>query len=419
MKFTKIALAAVVTLVAAQAQATTVYLAGASATAANVRSALVSLCSGTKTTITYTGALTANITKASNLFAVKCSVPFTGLGSVDVVSFNVDGGSFTALTTSVGNDTAQFLDETNLSGVAGTAPTLTANATTLIAARQSEGGFLDIDAAAFPADQFTTFAIPDGTATEQAKYSQVFGVAVSPDLYTALQTSQGLTGCGVDSFTAACQPTISKAQYASIVSNAFNSAKTKGANFLVSTLANPTKLTVCRRVSTSGTQASSNAFFLNYFIGGDGTAAGAASPANAADDSTAIFDVIENGTTGDARTCLSNTGYAVGVLSLENYPNTIATATGSNADRKYRFVKLNGVAAFNSATNSLETAKDGSYEFFFNAHKFGATANGTAVLTKIDNQLGSVNLKGLFGIPAGSNTSTAKRDSNTSPITFN
>ena len=54
MKISKIALAAAVTLVTAQAQAGTVYLAGASATQANYRAALVSLCSGTATTIIST-----------------------------------------------------------------------------------------------------------------------------------------------------------------------------------------------------------------------------------------------------------------------------------------------------------------------------------------------------------------------------
>ena len=78
MNFTKIALAAAVTLVAAQAQAATVYLAGASATSANYRSALTTLCTsagGTATTITNT--------TDTNLFAVKCSKNFSGLAGID------------------------------------------------------------------------------------------------------------------------------------------------------------------------------------------------------------------------------------------------------------------------------------------------------------------------------------------------
>ncbi|MFX4865059.1 hypothetical protein ABTB62_19960, partial [Acinetobacter baumannii] len=82
------------------------------------------------------------------------------------------------------------------------------------------------------------------------------GVAVSPDLYTALQAAQGLTGCGVDSLTQACQPTITKAQYTSIVSDSFNTAK-QDINATLGVGNAGDKLTVCRRVSTSGTQASS------------------------------------------------------------------------------------------------------------------------------------------------------------------
>ncbi|MEY2838178.1 MAG: hypothetical protein RJB60_477 [Pseudomonadota bacterium] len=399
MKFTKIALAAVVTLAAAQAQAATVYLAGASATAANYRAALTSLCSGTATTITNAS--------DSNKFAVKCSVNFTGIPGVDAVSFNVAGGSFTAVTTSVGTDLDVFVD------VAAATPT-----TALTAPRKSEGGFLDIDAAAFPPSALAAAGLSAAPTTTPASFSQVFGVAVSPALYTALQTAQGITG-NVDNVSAAGQPSISKAQYASIVSDSFNTAKQDISAILgVGTAGD--KLTVCRRVSTSGTQASSNQFFLNAFVGGDGSAAGALAPADAttygAGSGLDSYEVQEGAGTGNARTCLSAAGYAVGVLSLENAVDLTTRSGGQRADRKYRFVKVNGDVAYDGVNNTT-TAKAGQYDFWFTSQKFGATANGTAVVNAIDAKLGTVNLPGLFGneLP----DSKAKRLSNTSPVTFN
>lgn len=402
MNFTKIALAAAVTLVAAQAQAATVYLAGASATSANYRSALTSLCSGTATTITNPA--------DANKFAVKCSVDFTGLTGVNAVSFNVSGGSFTAVTTSVGNATDVFVDVTDTTG------------NTLTAARKSEGGFLDIDAAAFPASELANAGLSAAPATQAASFSQVFGVAVSPALYTALQAAQGLTGCGVDSLTQACQPTITKAQYTSIVSDAFNTAK-QDINATLGVGNAGDLLTVCRRVSTSGTQASSNQYFLNFFVGGDGAAGGALAPADAANYASAnsgltSFDVQEGAGTANARACLSGTGYAVGVLSLENYPDLTTRSGGQRADRKWRYVKINGIAAYDgnetTAGKSTASAKAGKYDLWFTSQKFGATTNGTKVINAIDAKLGTTDLNGLFG----NSLSTAKRASNTSPVYF-
>lgn len=400
MKFTKIALAAAVTLVAAQAQAATVYLAGASATSANYRSALTSLCSGTATTFTNTS--------DSNKFAVKCSVNFTGIPGVDAVSFNVSGGSFTAITTSVGNATDVFVD------VAAANPN-----TALTAPRKSEGGFLDIDAAAFPSAELVNAGLSAAPATQAAAFSQVFAVAVSPDLYTALQAAQGLT-VGLDNVTAANQPSITKAQYTSIVSDSFNTAKQE-INTILGVGTNGDLLTVCRRVSTSGTQASSNQYFLNAFVGGDGAAGGALIPADAANYASAnsgltSYDVQEGAGTSNARTCLSNPGYAVGVLSLENAFDLTTRSGGQRADRKFRYVKINGVAAYDGANNTA-TAKAGTYDFWFTSQKFGATPNGTAVVNAIDAKLGTVNLPGLFGNDLAD--VKAKRSTNTSPVFFN
>jgi len=404
MNFTKIALAAAVTLVAAQAQAATVYLAGASATSANYRTALAALCTQAGGTTTQ---ITASAPADTNLFATKCSTNFAGIPGVDAVSFNVAGGSFTAVTTSVGTETAVFLATTDNTGA------------TRTAARQSEGGFLDIDAAAFSADTLAAAGLASAPATSPAAFSQVFGVAVSPDLYTALQTAQGITA-NVDALGVASQPSISKVQYTSIVSAAFNGAKTD-INGILGVGVAGNKLTVCRRVATSGTQAASNEYFLRGFVGADGAAAGAVVAADqatyGAGSGLDSYEVQEGAGTGNARTCLSNPGFAVGVLSLENAPDLTTRSGGQRADRKWRFVKINGVAAYDTANNSTGTSKSGAYDFWFTSQKFGSTDNGTAVVNAIDAQLGTVNLPGLFGNDLAD--VKAKRSSNTSPVFFN
>ena len=400
MQFTKIALATAVTLVAAQAQAATVYLAGASATATNYVAALTTLCTGNAGTVTNLG--------SGNVFAIKCSKNFKNIAGVDAVSFNVGGGSFTAVTTSAGTATADFINPA----------ASTPSSLVMTGARSSEGGFLDIDGTAFSSDDLAAAGLSTAPATTAASFSQVFGVAVSPALYTALQSAQGLAACGVDSLSAACQPNITKAQYASIVSGAFNTAK-QDINAALNVGSAGDMLTVCRRVSTSGTQASSNQYFLNGFVG-TGPNGGSLDVAKAADYATATsglssYDVQEGEGTGNARTCLSGTGYAVGVLSLENAPDLTTRSGGQRADRKWRFVKVNGVNAWAAGANHTDTAKNGSYEFWFTSHKYGHTTNGAAVVNAIDTELsGALQRAGLFD----NATSTAKRSSNTSPVYF-
>lgn len=404
MKFTKIALATVVSLAAVQAhaQSSVVYLAGASATSSNYVSALNQLCANAGGTVT-------NLSSGTNQFAVRCSTNFAGIPGVNAVSFNVAGGSFTAVTTSAGTDTANFINP-----IASTPSSIV-----FTGARKSEGGFLDIDGSAFSPADLAAAGLEESPATEVASFGQVFGVAVSPALYTALQTAQGLTGCGIDSLTPACQPSITRAQYTAIASVAFNTAK-QNVNAILGVGSEGDRLTLCRRASTSGTQASSNAYFLNGFVGSDGANGGALGEASAADyavESTGnnAFDVKEGPGTGDARVCLSDAGFRLGVLSLENAPDLTTRSGGQRADRKWRFVKINGVNAWGAGTNHTATAKNGSYDFWFVSHKYGHTTNGTTVVNAIDAELGKgLDRPGLFDTAS----SPAKRDSNTSPITF-
>lgn len=393
MQISKIALAAVAAVAfAGQAQAATAFLTGASATSVNYVKALKGLCGGTFTVYKES---TGN-TSLGNFFTAKCSQNFANVPGTDAVAFNVSGGSYSAVqnsTLGTGTKFVQTLSGTPVAGAGALAGINVVAGITATGTIKSQGGFMDVEPAAFEPSLLDPFGGVEGLADKVAgaSFYQAFGVAVSRDLYAALQTKQGLTaaGCTADTLTPACQPTVSRAQYASIASISTNSAKLD-INSLFGVPAG--KLTLCRRVSTSGTQAASNQFFLNNLTG-NGPNAGAEFPADAATYGPGVlatFEVKEGSGTSNARDCLNATGYGIGVLSLENVP---AASTG------YRFVKLNRVEGFDAANSSQATGINGEYEFAYQSFKFTAAGAGTsAVIDAIDAELtilGATN--GLWG----------------------
>jgi len=213
-----------------------------------------------------------------------------------------------------------------------------------------------------------------GTVLNGGFAGQGFGVMVSESLYNAMMAKQvaegrlpvsaGTASCVAGNFTpGACQPSISKEEYAAIVDgNNFNYV----ANGALTGDAGVINL--CRRVETSGTQASSNVYFLNNSCGNASPTFGfkppktvdlVNSPTAVAfnstvdavtgnyDDFGGAFGLFEGSGTGDARNCVirRNGGknpnnvadalgtYAAGWISLENAP-----AAG------WKLVKLDGVS---------------------------------------------------------------------------
>jgi hypothetical protein len=150
---------------------------------------------------------------------------------------------------------------------------------------------------------------------------------------------------------------------------------------------------VCRRVTGSGTQATSNAQFLNA----------ACSPA-----STALVPLAAGGTigefgtvavnegsgTGNVETCLGTTvesagtaAYGMGVISRENNPRA------NGGDKGYRFVSIDNVAPLR------DLAKLGQYDYVYpatmqwNKNTTGADANLKAFVTAVRTNAGkAVNL---------------------------
>lgn len=197
--------------------------------------------------------------------------------------------------------------------------------------------------------------IPVSALTVKKTALEGFGIVVNPALYLALQNAQGLcTGVA-----AACQPSIRRADYASLVTL---EGSIKDAAGLLQNPADTNPLTLVRRTDSSGTQAASNMFFANNICGTAGFQ-GYLSPVLAADSNPGVFDITEQTGTGGVITALTGTntaGYALGVVSLENVPTAVLS--------DYKFVKLDGVSP-NFSVAGVADAKmrnafaSGSYPF--------------------------------------------------------
>jgi hypothetical protein len=188
---------------------------------------------------------------------------------------------------------------------------------------------------------------------------QGFGVIVNPALYTALITkniaegklpascaSSQTVGGTTDVVTFECQPTITRAEYAGVITGTVDSsAKLLGT-------ADTTKLVLARRVDSSGTQATSNIFFAGLagynakvkapLVDGYATVLGTANGQQGTVSVNAGFDVIVNSTTGDVITAVSNTAdYRLGVVSLEN---TYSMTKSASKLKGALFVKIDGAS---------------------------------------------------------------------------
>ena len=183
----------------------------------------------------------------------------------------------------------------------------------------------------------------------EAFVGQTFGIAVSTNLYRALQLAQGMTAAAIaadTTFDPALAPNITSAQYTSIIAQ--GGAYQTDWSPLLGAAGSGKKVVLARRTDTSGTQASSNMFFLkNPCANG---VFGQLIPATVA-DSTPTFVVTENSSTGNVKSALTaaNTAgdFAIGVVSGEN-DWRVETSVSS---AQYRFIKLDGISP---ETNSLQ-----------------------------------------------------------------
>lgn len=191
------------------------------------------------------------------------------------------------------------------------------------------------------------------------------GVAVSQNLFAALQTAQGLplscTGA-LASYTPECTPNLTSPQVRGLFKNGGIVAINRFADQAGVTIPNPAggaAITICRRGDSSGTQKSFETFLLgegcgsqHQFVSATNTACEAPGCAYTAGNTDRVFAGTGS---SDVTACLNDkTGqdrYAVGILSLES-------TNFNDTNQRWRFVKLDGVFP------SLENVVKGEYNFF-------------------------------------------------------
>lgn len=273
---------------------------------------------------------------------------------------------------------------------AGNSANASAVAADVLAPQLPVGGFSDVEASILPSTLGGGDVSSFGTEG-QAYIGQVFGVVVSTPLYRALQTTQGVSASAISSdttFDPAIAPNITSAQYVSIAAQ--GGAYQTDWSPILGSVGTGHKVILARRVDTSGTQASSNAFFLKNPCA-SGVAANL-NPAVAA-NSTSTFEVFEGSGTGNVKTRITtaanSTGtdnFAVGVVSLENNWRTEAAANAG-----YRFVKLDGNhPETGDVVNARLTATSGAYPFHMETRNFtanSATGFGALVVGQITSAL--------------------------------
>lgn len=439
MQFTKIALAVAATLVAGQAAAAVTqadiaaaatagtlqqaWLSGASAPTYNVFAGFALGCdAGTLAIFTnHNQAKKPGSLKDYSAYACQRS------GVVSVMYHTTAGGSFNAYTPHVPNDVdgdGNF-GITNLERVKNLATATCGSTTTVVDANFGsypvtincqkvvgataadsalslpQGGFSDVEAALFGVDVSAY-----GTESK-ALIGQVFGVAVSTPLYREMQVEQGIyadlaTAAASDaSFDPANAPNITSAQYAAIAAS--GGGYQDGLYHLLPNSANNANpLYLMRRVATSGTQASSNAFFLkNPCAGASGLV-----PATAAESNPGVLVITEDSSSSTLKTNLgahgTNGEFAIGVLSLEN--NLAADGLAA------RYLKLDGVHPETGDAKARATTLNSDYAFAMEMVNFiPTTAAGTfgeTLIGQITTSLGAPASctdvpRGLFLSPEG------------------
>jgi len=394
-----------------------IWASGASAPTRAEYNAFASNCSAAGITI-YMNGTSSTLTSASrpgdastgNWFRYTCVIDAAKTATFkawdgDTVNMyhTVEGGSFVAFQPHLPTPTAAARIDPALTGCVslGTSGGVTVfkscAKTTATNASRPDGGFADVEDDLWPTlNQGVNFA------HKTANVSQLFGVAATEALYMAMQDKQKAdlemdATCVTGDFTPGkCQPNIGHDQYRAMISTTgAGGAYQSDWQPLAGAAGTGKTVRVCRRVESSGTQASSSAYFLENPCRQWVTAFGQQFPSSNSDDAAGLYDVVENSGTGDVKACLTNsnnvvsktnasngaagnyastaaTNFAIGVMSAEN----IVASTD-----KFKYLKLDGVSPNVDAKQRAAGAK-GKYGFVMELAYFAVPQVGEGSVSK-------------------------------------
>lgn len=297
------------------------------------------------------------------------------------------------------------------------------------------GGYADVEANILRTPTGGTFSTTQiGQYLVQATdIDVVWGVAVTKNLYYALQTAEHLSDgtmiatCNtLNNDSALCAPSLSKAQVAGIFSGNINSWTQLG-------LSNPSgdnNVYLCRRDKGSGTEASFEAYFLNARCSNNANVP--MQNESTVNTTTSPATVWANGGTSGIRKCLQSffsggtlsayysslaatepgNQYALGIMSSE-----IKQADLTNAGDSFRLVAVDGVLpTLKNAVNGFDPywSTGAAYQV---KSTFPGAPSGTAliVLNNITKLLGqpawtSISNAAYAGLPWGNGGDLAPAD---------
>lgn len=218
----------------------------------------------------------------------------------------------------------------------------------------------------------------------------IFAVAVNKQAYLALQKTQGLVAASattIDESDAARPSLPTNFVRGMLLGGLTASATTKrGWGMVISEAVdadvNTKAFNVCRRQPGSGTQAASNMYFLQNPCSPSFAVplrqATSTAPAPAL---TGSYNIREESGTGGVENCVGVTrdangnitggvdslvgAYGIAVLGRENSPLPNGALPGSNKDKGYRYVKLDGAQPMRYDEATGKGAATGDYDFVY------------------------------------------------------
>ena len=244
-----------------------------------------------------------------------------------------------------------------------------------------------------------------------------------------LQAVQGLADINASTFAPANAPNLTYAEVRKLFTGDFNDWTLVNAS-ITDAGNGSTAAKICRRVATSGTQATINALLLNNPCG-NGSLGGALLPANNLSDehnvtndtpatagaflsTTVGYTVVMNSGNGQVDACLThadvNNELAIGLLGTERIsgavPSDDADDTSSTVvNDQWHYVKLNGF--YPSVDNTIAGNYDLFAEATFNRRSGGYSADQVTLMNKLPILMGdpativSEGLLGLAAVPGG------------------
>ncbi len=274
---------------------------------------------------------------------------------------------------------------------------------------------------------------PEASGFPLPAFTVIFGVAASKQLWLDMQQDQihagYLPGCTAGATTVeSCTPFLSRAQYSSIVSGTGGSLTQSAKGLFITDTHSDYSLELARRDQGSGTQASSNAYFLNQGCSSSATehpdaplGPGQTVQWAAAGTSTITNTITYNAGTGDviqrlqlytattdptANQAPPTSSYVIGVVSAEKYKATTITDSGApgTSTAGWGFFRLEGTLP------TVNNFNAGLYNYASTEHLHcnpNASADGLTLCQDLASTTAAdsiLNYKGTGIVPLGAGT---------------